>query len=262
MDFAARYGPWALVTGASSGLGACFARDLAGRGLDLVLVARRADRLEALAAELEREHGRSVRSLPMDLCAEDAAEALHRGCDGLEIGLLVNNAGFGATGAFLADDPDRDARMVRLNCEAVVRTSHLFLPAMAERGRGGMVVVASTASFQPCPWMAVYGATKAFDLHLAEALAVELEPRGVDVLAVCPGHTDTEFHAIAGVKGPVAGGSADPAAVVKGALDRLGRRQTWVPGWLNRCMSWAPRFGPRRLTARLTGRLLASRMIA
>jgi short-subunit dehydrogenase len=259
-SFRERYGPWAVVTGASAGLGACFARDLGARGLDLVLVARRADRLEQLAGEIRDAHRVEVRVVPVDLTAEGAPDRLRDATAGLEVGLLVNNAGFGACSPFLDGEPARDARMVRLNCEAVVAVAHAFLPTMAARGRGGMVVVASTASFQATPWMSLYGATKAFDLHLAEGLAVELAPRGVDVLALCPGHTATEFHEVAGVSGPVAGGAADPAVVVRGALDRLGRRRHWVPGWLNALMAWGTRFAPRRFVAGAAGRMLGSRL--
>ncbi len=261
MSFLEKYGPWAVVSGASAGLGACFARDLAARGLNLVLVARRAERLEELAAELEAAHGVQTLAVPLDLCEEGFGDRLLEAVGEREVGLLINNAGFGDAGAFLAADPAWNARMVRLNCEATVLLAHLFLPAMAERRRGGMVIVASTASFQPCPWMAVYGATKAFDLMLGEALDEELRGQGVDVLSLCPGHTDTEFHQVAGVQGPVAGGTADPVIVVRGALDRLGRQQHWVPGLLNKLMSLGARFGPRRLVTAVTGRMLASRMV-
>ncbi|MBC8330012.1 MAG: SDR family oxidoreductase [Planctomycetes bacterium] len=261
MSFREKYGPWAVVSGASAGLGACFARDLAARGLNLVLVARRADRLEELGRELEAGFGVETLAVPLDLCQDGFAGRLVEAVGGREVGLLINNAGFGATGGFLEADPAWNARMVRLNCEATVLLAHAFLPAMVDRGRGGMVMVGSTASFQPCPWMAVYGATKAFDLMLGEALDEELRGQGVDVLSLCPGHTDTEFHQVAGVKGPVAGGSADPAVVVKGALDRLGRKQHWVPGLLNKLMSLGARFGTRRMGASLTGKMLKSRMV-
>ncbi len=261
MSFLDKYGPWAVVTGASAGLGACFARDLAARGLHLVLVARRAERLEALAAELSLAHGVETLVTPLDLCADGFVEGLQEAVGEREVGLLINNAGFGATGPFLEADPAWNARMVRLNCEATVLLAHAFLPPMVARGRGGMVVVASTASFQPCPWMAVYGATKAFDLMLGEALDEELRGKGVDVLSLCPGHTDTEFHQVAGVKGPVAGGTADPVMVVKGALDRLGRKQHWVPGLLNKLMSAGSRFGTRRMASAITGKMLGSRMV-
>src|SRR5919198_2044791 len=148
----------ALVTGASSGIGEQFARQLAARGHDLVLVARRADRLERLAAELPT-HAQVV---PCDLAAEAATLGARVAELDLQVDLLVNNAGFGTSGPFLEHDPERDAEQIRLNCEAVVTLTHAFLPGMVERGQGGVITVASTAGMQPLPYEAVYSATKAF----------------------------------------------------------------------------------------------------
>lgn len=260
MSFLERYGPWAMVTGASAGLGDCFARDLAARGLHLVLVARRADRLEALAGELGRRHGVQTLVVAQDLCAAGAGPALLAAVAGREIGLLVNNAGFGHCGPFVDSERQRNADMVRLNCESVLDLCGAFLPPMAARGRGGMVLVASVAAFQPTPWMSLYGATKAFDLALAGGLAAELAPCGVDVLALCPGHTATEFHDVAGVEGAVAGRAADPMFVARGALDRLGRRRHWVPGLHNKLMAFGGRLVPRSWSTAIAGRLLGARM--
>src|SRR6476659_369995 len=170
----------ALITGASSGIGEQFARQLAARGHDLVLVARRADRLERLAAELPTK----AHAVPCDL-ATDAASLRDRVAElGIEVELLVNNAGFGTSGPFLDNDPNRDAEEVRVNCEAIVTLTHAFLPGMVQRGRGGIINVASSAGMQPIPYEAVYAATKAFVISFTDALHTELRSSGVRVLAV------------------------------------------------------------------------------
>ena len=256
--FARRFGGAALVTGASAGIGASFARALAQRGMDLVLVARRVERLEALGSELSEAHGVRAEALAADLTEDDAAERLLRATEerGLAVGLLVNNAGFGAFGPFAEMDPERARRMIDLNCRAPVALTHAFLPAMRARGRGGLVFVASTASYQPTPWMAVYGATKAFDLMIAEALWVELAGTGIEVIALSPGNTRTEFHDIAGVHDlPALGGSMDADAVVERALRRLGRGPSTIPGALNRLAAWSTRLLPRGAVARAAGRV-------
>lgn len=260
MDFLSRYGPWALVTGASSGLGEQFAHALARRGMNLALTARREDRLQRLAADLR--HGRRIetRVLAQDLAQPDAAAQLARNLGGLDLGLVVNNAGFGWQGSFLEQAPEQISQMVRLNCEAPALLARMLLPRMAARGHGGMVMVASTAAFQGVPGMSVYGATKGFDLLLGEALAQELRRAGISVITVSPGHTATEFHAAAGVPGSVAGKPAQPEDVVKETLERLGRSQSFVHGRLNRFLIFAQRLASRRLTVAVTGRLIRSRM--
>ncbi len=261
MDFRHRYGPWALVTGASSGLGLHFARRLADRGLGLVLTARRAERLDALAEELAREAGVQVRTVALDLACPGGAASLLAEVEDLPIGLLVANAGFGWSGRFEDEPPGDVAAMVRLNCEAPALLARGLVPGMLARGRGGIVVVASTAGWQPTPWMSLYGATKAFDLHLAEGLAAELRPRGVDVLGLCPGHTATEFHAVAGVDGPVSGSAADPDEVVATALDALARRRSVVvPKLHDRFLVRALRPLPRAWVRALVGRALGKRL--
>ncbi len=259
MDFRATFGPWALITGASAGIGAAFARALASRGIAPILVARRRDRLEALAEELKASQGVAPLVVVQDLQADDALPSLREAVEDREVGLLVNNAGFGWHGSFLQQDLDNIRRMTRLNCEIPTLLARDWLPPMVERKRGGMVVLASVAGFLPAPWMAVYGATKAYDLMLGEALAVEMRPQGVRVLTCCPGHTATEFHDIAGIKGAVAGGAADPLAVAEQSLQRLARHSLAIPGFLNRFLAHSPRWLPRSWIARLSGRLLKHR---
>ena len=192
-------GEWALVTGASSGIGKAIAQELAADGANLVLVARREARLVALGAELSGAHGVQVRTLVADLEQPGAARQVHqfvRGT-GVMIELLVNNAGFGDYGEFCELELDRQLAMVAVNCAAVVGLTRLFLPAMVERRKGDILVVASTASFQAVPYQTTYAATKAFDLIFAEGLAEEVKQFGVRVCAVCPGQTRTEFQEIA-----------------------------------------------------------------
>jgi short-subunit dehydrogenase len=260
MEFRIRYGPWALVTGSSSGLGAEFARQLGRRGLNLILVARRLDRLEHLAGQLRHAERVETRVIAADLTDPAAVARLEQETAGLDLGLLVNNAGIGWSGAFLQQDPEALARMVRLNCEAPAVLARRLLPRIAARGSGGMILVASAAGYQPTPWMSVYGATKGFALLLGEALAQELREKGVDVLTVSPGHTESEFHAIAGVSDAVVGGAARPEDVVRETLERLGSCHSFVHGWHNKALIWGGRWVTRRMAARISARLLAARL--
>ncbi len=261
MAFLDQYGPWGLVTGASAGLGEHFARQLAARGLNLIVVARRRERLRTLCKALEAEHGIRTHAVALDLTTPGAIGQLRQEVAERELGLLVNNAGFGLSGSFLDHDLARLQQMVRLNCEVPVTLTQALVPPMVQRRRGGIILVASTAAYQCTPWMAVYGATKVFDLHLGEALTVELGRHGLDVLTVSPGHTDTEFHQVAGVPQAALGGAADPADVVAQALDRLGHQISFVHGGLNKVLAFGNRFAPRALSAWGAGRVLGRRLI-
>lgn len=245
----------ALVTGASSGIGEQFARALADRGYGLILVARRRERLEKLASELPRE----AHVIECDL-AEDATSLSAQVQElGLEVDLLVNNAGFGTYGRFLDQDPQRDAAEVRVNCEAVVTLTHAFLPAMVESRRGGVIVVASTAGMQPIPYESVYAASKAFALSFTESLHTELRGTGVRVLAVNPGPVPTEWQAVAGHEEDGSGfpfGEIPPAQVVSEALVAYdaGRRSV-IPGRMMRWVLRATQPTPRSLQLRITERM-------
>jgi len=223
-----RYGEWALVTGASSGIGREFARALARGGMNVAITARRADRLAALATELEEIHAVRTRSIALDLGESGAAERLAAAVADLEIGMLVNNAGFGSIGPFSEQDPARVREMVELSCAAPAVLTRLLLPAMQSRGRGAVIVVGSVAGMLPMPLHALYSASKAFDNVLGEALYEELRGTGVDVLALEPGSTETEFQQQAGEKAH-AGEAADE--VVHEALEALGREPALVPSW-------------------------------
>jgi short-subunit dehydrogenase len=224
------------VTGASSGIGEAFARALAARGMNLILVAREGERLEILASTLEAEH--QIRAIPMavDLADPNIAETVSAGVQaaGLSVGLLVNNAGYGLFGDFTGQDPSEQNGMIDVNCRAPVALARKFAPEMVARGCGGIIFVASTAAYQPTPYFSVYAATKVFDLFLGEALWAELKQHGVEVLALSPGHVPTEFQARSGdpVTNPP-GGVSTPEQIVATALSALGRKPSVISGLRN-----------------------------
>lgn len=256
--------PVALVTGASSGLGAAFARALAARGRDLVLTARRRERLEALAMELAEQHGTTAQVVVADLSKPAGVHELTTAVDdlGVTVELLINNAGFGSYGRFCQLPLGRELEMIDLNVRALCALTGHYLPDMVERRRGSIVHVASTTSFQPVPYMAVYGASKSFVLHFSEAVARECRGTGVDVLALCPGHTPTEFHRRSGADQRPTRTSAQPAdEVVQEALDALDRRgqSVVVAGRPNRLTSQVHRLLPRRALSWLVERAFRPR---
>jgi uncharacterized protein len=253
-------GNWVLVTGASAGIGAEFARQFAARGANVALVARRADKLEALAREINAGHGVEARAVPCDLA--DAAERNKLpdllGRQGIVVDHLVNNAGFGTAGPFAGSDGAREAAMVRLNCEAIVELSHRFVPGMLERRRGGVINVASTAAYQPLPFMATYAASKAFVLSFSLALAEELQDSEVRVLALCPGPVPTEFQQVARIElkaERVAVLSAEQTVSRALAGYAAGRRLI-VPGALNKAGATLARLVPWRVTSSVVARAM------
>jgi len=245
-------GKWALVTGASAGIGVALARELARSGAKLILTARRKERLDALAAELTAQ-GAEVRIVLADLTKEDAPQAIYDATvgAGLTVEILVNNAGLGQYGEFIATDLEQELSQIRVNCEAVVHLSRLFVPAMVERGRGWVMVLASTASFQPVPFLSTYAATKGFDRFFALGLAEEVAPYGVHVTALCPGPTESEFFAVAGAdKGPAGVAMANrkrqsAEEVARLGLEALARgKRTIVPYFAGRFTAFLVRFLP------------------
>jgi hypothetical protein len=246
----------ALVTGASSGIGAAFARALASRGAPLVLVARRQEQLRELAAGLACE----ALVVPEDLAAAGAAERVlgAAAAAGLHVDLLVNNAGLGHCGPFAEADPARIAEILAVNCGAVAGLTRRVLPGMLERKRGRILNVVSMSAFQPVPWLATYAASKAFALSLSEALMTELEGTGVRVQALCPGLVPTGFQATAGTdRVPFNDSPAwSPESVVAASLAALERGGgTLIPGWRDHASVLVQRFVPRRLVRRIAGRL-------
>jgi short-subunit dehydrogenase len=248
-NFVERFGPWALVTGASSGIGEAFARRLAGIGMNLVLVARREDRLRKLADDLQRQHAVSARVVPADLSREDFLPAIQQATADLQIGLLVNNAGIATTGKFLDNDFASELAMLHLNNRAPLILAHHFGRPMRKQGRGGIIFLSSSVAFAGVPLWSNYAATKAHDLVFAEGLAKELRPDGISVLALCPGATQTELWP-PGAK-PLF--SMQPNAVVDLALKKLGRKTTVVAGWLNSTSVVATRLLPRSWNAVIFG---------
>lgn len=247
-----------MITGASSGIGAALARGAAAKGLSTVLVARRTDLLATLATELQSRFGVEALPIAADLGEPSAIDDVRRAVADRPIGLVCANAGFGDKGAFAEIDLDAHRRMIRLNCEATLATVHAFLPPMIARRRGGVIVVASTAAFQGVPLTAAYAATKAFDLVLAEGLAIELAPHRIDVVALCPGATDTEGPKRTGVDATrVPFGFASPEVVAGAALSALGKRTVVLPRLVDYASAFATRFVPRALAARMAGRTIA-----
>lgn len=247
--------PVTLVTGASAGLGAEFARACARRGEELVLVARRRERLEALADEI----GGDPLVIAADLSRPGAAASLvgEIEAEGRTVATLINNAGYGLAGRFTDLPLDRQSAMIDLNVRTLTELAHLVLPAMLERRGGAILNVASTAAFQPGPGIAVYFATKAYVLSFTEALHQELKGTGIKVSALCPGPTTTEFGEVAGVSGRrFERFAADAQSVVRAGLEGLARNQAViVPGAMNKATAQAGRFIPRAAMRRIVARL-------
>jgi short-subunit dehydrogenase len=250
--FRARYGRWALVVGGSDGLGAAFAAELAGRGLDLMLVARREDVLDEVARRLHDTHGVEVRTLALDAAQPGAADEFARRTADLDLGLVVCNAALSPTGAFLDAPADELDRVLDLNCRLATQLARVMGARLVERGRGGLVFLSSVAGFQGTAMVAQYAATKAYLRVLAEGLWVELRPHGVDVVASCPGrvHTPTfdgSQPAALGRYRRFAPPVMAPEPVARETLDALGRQPVVIPGRRNRLAAFAAvRLLPRR----------------
>ena len=248
-------GKTALITGASSGIGEAFARLLAARGMNLVLVARSEDKLRALAQELSQQHGIRANVVPADLYRECAAQEVYQQTQelGIPVDLLVNNAGFGTYGHFDSLDSEREHEEITLNVTALVDLTHAFVPAMAERKDGGVINVASIAAFQPLPYQAVYGACKAFVLSFSLALWGEYRKRGVRVVALCPGPTATNFFTILGADGvPMMGKMHTPETVVMAGLRALDQGHPYaVEGRRNAFGAQLTHMTPLALTTRV-----------
>ncbi len=247
-----------IVTGASAGLGEGFAEALAARGSTLLLVARRQERLSALAAKLEAAHGAAVETLAVDLSAPGGAAAVIAHIGSRHVDTLINNAGSGLRGPFVALGGPRQSEMVQLNCIALMELCHGVLPGMIAAKAGGILNVASTAAFQPGPWMAVYYATKAFVLSFSEALHEEVRGHGVKVSALCPGATKTEFADVADMGDTTLFKrlAAGPDAVIRDGLAALqANRAVKISGALNTLMAESIRLTPRVIARRLAGSL-------
>jgi len=251
-----------MVTGASSGIGLAFANALAARGANLILVARTGDKLNSLAQELAHRHGIRADALAADLSETGAASDVYARANalGLTPNILVNNAGFATHGHFDKLSLERQLDEISLNCRAVVELSHAALPAMLKQGDGAIINVASTAALQPLPYMAIYGATKAFVLSFSEALWEEYRAHGVRVLAVCPGATDTAFFDVVGAAEAGVGTRMAAETVVNVSLRALDRGQSHiVPGGANRMLGCLPRMLPRQTILKIVANMLRPR---
>lgn len=246
----ARYGPWAVVTGASDGIGRAIAVELAAAGVSVVLAARRREVLDSFAAELSSRHAIDTRVVAVDLAERAGVDALIEATRDLDVGLLVAAAGFGTSGPFLESDLAPELGMIDVNCRAVAALSHAFGRRFVARGRGGLVLMSSLVAFQGVPRAANYAATKAFVQSLAEGLRLELAPRGVDVLASAPGPVHSGFAARASMQMSMA---QSPTEVARGTLAALGRWGTVRPGFLARFLELSLSFLPRWGRVRMMG---------
>ena len=248
---------WALITGASAGIGVALAHELAAGGTNLVLTARREDRLQSVARELSARYKIKTEIISADLAKPDAPREIFSFTQqkGIDIYLLINNAGFGAYGELTEVESQRLLDMVQVNCSAVVYLTRLYLPQMVSRKSGGVLIVASTASFQAVPYISTYAATKAFDLLFAEGLAEEMRPHGVTVCALCPGSTESEFHTVAG-QDQFDRERESAEKVARTGLEALAAGKSWViSGWRNYLGAQSQRLVPRGLVTRIAGNM-------
>jgi uncharacterized protein len=252
-------GKWALVTGASAGIGLELARQLAEGGANLFLTARRVDRLEQLASELAAKNGIRVEVFSADLTRGEAPGEIFAAttAKGIEIELLVNNAGFGAFGNAWEIPVEKMLEMIQVNCSAVVSLTRTYMPAMIARGRGDILIVASLAAFQPVPYNSVYAATKSFDLLFAQGIAEEARPHGVRVCALCPGSTETEFQKVAEQPDRMFRKAETAEKVARVGLEALAAGKSYVvSGFKNKLMLESQRLAPRSLVASMSEKMM------
>lgn len=256
-QFRRRYGSVALIVGGSEGIGAAFAEQLAQRGLDLLLVARNAGKLDAFARSIEERYGRSCRTLAADMAAVEGAEAVATAAGEMDVGLLIYNAASAPAGAFLERSMEDHLTALSVNSRAVVVLAHSIGKRLVSRGHGGIIIMCSLAGLQGAPWLTTYGATKAFDISLAEALHAELGASGVDVLGCIAGATATPGYAR--TMAPPKHGRypfyvSSPEAVARTALKRLGRASLVIVGGVNRTAAFVMRrLLPRRAAVGIMG---------
>ena len=247
-------GKWALVTGASAGIGRALAEQLAAGGANLVLTARRRDRLEELASILRQKRGIKTEVFVADLANPGAPDQIRTftQAKNLEIELLINNAGFGSYGALHQSDLTRQLEMIQVNCSAVVHLTRLYLPEMLAHGHGDILIVASIAAFQAVPYISTYAATKAFDLLFAEGIAEEVRRHGVHVCALCPGSTTTEFREVAGQPEHTFRGAETAEKVARVGLRALAQgKSSVISGLKNKLSVEGQRLAPRSMVIRV-----------
>jgi hypothetical protein len=253
-------GKWALVTGASAGIGVALANELAAGGAHLVLTARRSDRLEQLAERLRKQHAIQAEIVTADLASPNGPNEIFNFTQRkkLSIELLINNAGFGQYGELDQVESQRLLDMVQVNCAAVVHLTRLYLPEMIQRGRGDVLILASTASFQAVPYISTYAATKAFDLLFAEGLAEEMKPHDIRVCALCPGSTESEFHAVAQQEAFTQKHQESAEKVARTGLQALAAGKSYViSGTGNYIGAHLQRIVPRRLVTSIAAKMFS-----
>lgn len=252
-----KYGPWAVVTGASTGIGKAISKQLAQQGLNIVAVARSETNLANLKQELESKHAISVETISEDLSRPESSDSIAEKTAHLDVGLLVANAGIENDGLFIKNDIAAESKLLALNIVSPMKLSHIFAQRFVERGKGGILLVSSLFGYQGVPFVANYSASKAYILSLGEALNVELKPLGVDVSVLSPGLTETpmsENMAVDFSKVPVTKHS--PEVVARVGLSALGRKATVVPGLINKVFAWENRLLPRTWPVKLFGFLI------
>jgi len=252
--FLSKYGPWAVVTGASDGIGRALACECAAAGLNVVAVARRSEKLEHLAGELRHDFGRESRSIVADLGTREGLEALDRLTKDLDLGLFVASAGYGTSGVLLDSDLAREHDMLEVNCFALLHGCVHFGRRFRDRGRGGIVLMSSLVGWQGTPMAAHYAATKAYVQSLAEAMHMELKAYNIDVLASAPGPVQSGFAARADLRMSVA---VTPQLVARKTLQALGQSGTVVPGALSKLLTWSLAPLPRSIRVRIMGMVMS-----
>ncbi len=252
-----KYGPWALVTGASSGIGKALSEQLASSGFNIVAIARNQKKLATLKQDLEHSHGINVKTIATDLSQSSAYPLIDEQTKNLDIGLLIANAGTENNGLFADNDLAQEEQLIALNVSSPMILSHMFAQRFSQRGSGGILLVSSLFGFQGVPLVANYSASKSYVLTLGEALNVELKPKGIDVCVVSPGLTKTPMSENMDIdfnKMPITQHSPDYVARI--ALKALGRKATVVPGLINKIFAWENRFIPRTWPVNLFGFLI------
>ncbi len=259
-NFKKAYGDWALVTGASSGIGKAISHQLANQGVNLVAVARNENKLKTLKAELEIK-GVEVLTISADLSLPESSQLINAKTQHLDVGLLVANAGTENTGAFIDNSVEHEQKLLSLNINSPMELSHLFAKRFAKKGKGGILLLSSLFGYQGVPMVANYSASKAYILSLGEALNVELKPLGIDVSVLSPGLTDTPMTQDMVVdfkKVPIT--SHQPKVVARVGLNALGKKATVVPGFINKFYAWENRLIPRSWPVKLFGFLIKRAM--
>ncbi|MFM6924566.1 MAG: SDR family NAD(P)-dependent oxidoreductase [Ferruginibacter sp.] len=247
------YGQWAIITGASSGIGLELAKQLAGAGFNLLINSRHFEKLQALERELTSKYPVEIKIVDADLSETKGIDKIIQAAYGLDIGLLITSAGYGSSGLFADTSLHTEINMLRVNCEAVLSLTHFFSQQFRQQQRGGIIFLSSLVAFQGVPYSANYAATKAYIQSLAEALAVELKPLGIDVLAAAPGPVDSGFGQRANMK---MGKALKPAAVAVPILRALGRQTNVVPGFLSKILVYSLRTVPRWIKIRIMEKVM------